>query len=94
MRLNGARTRCRQNSDPTAPNLFAVSGLLWSWTATLGTMTMTETTHGAAMWRHQLLEAAHEEMAKFERQENEFRRKDRQERAAELHLPLNEVRIH
>lgn len=33
-------------------------------------------------------------MVKFERKENEFRRKDREERAAELRLPLNEIRIH
>jgi hypothetical protein len=31
---------------------------------------------------------AEEEMAKFERREMEFRKKDRDERAAELHLPL------
>ncbi len=54
---------------------------------------MTENTQGT-VWRNRLLEAAHEEMAKFERQEHEFRRKDRQERAAELHLPLKEIRIH
>lgn len=55
---------------------------------------MTENTHGDAVRRKPLLEAAHEEMAKFERKENEFRKKDREERAAELHLPLNEINIH
>ncbi|MHB0768506.1 hypothetical protein [Bradyrhizobium sp. 5.13L] len=54
---------------------------------------MTEHMHGAIR-RNRLLEAAHEEMVKFERHENEFRRKDRAERAAELHLPLNEAKIH
>ncbi|WP_094895670.1 hypothetical protein [Bradyrhizobium amphicarpaeae] len=44
--------------------------------------------------RSPLLQAAHEEMIKFERQENEFRRKDREERASELHLPLNDIKIH
>ncbi|MET4482092.1 hypothetical protein [Bradyrhizobium sp. F1.13.3] len=38
--------------------------------------------------RDQLLEAAQKEFAEFERKENEFRKKDRAERAAELHLPL------
>lgn len=47
-----------------------------------------------AIRRNHLLEAAHEEMVKFERQENEFRRKDRAERAAELHLPLNKIKSH
>lgn len=55
---------------------------------------MTDNTHGNAGRRNHLLEAAHEEMLKFERKENEFRRKDREERAAELHLPLDEIKIH
>ena len=55
---------------------------------------MTENTQHDAIRRNSLLEAAHEEMAKFERKENEFRRKDREERAAELRLPLNEINIH
>ncbi|MGY4623456.1 hypothetical protein [Bradyrhizobium sp. USDA 4486] len=49
---------------------------------------MTENTHHDATRRNHLLEAALEEMAKFERRENEFRRKDREERAAELRLPI------
>lgn len=51
-------------------------------------------THHETIRRKPLLQAAHEEMVKFERKENEFRRKDREERAAELHLPLNEIKIH
>jgi hypothetical protein len=34
------------------------------------------------------LEAARKELSEFERRENEFRKKDREERAAELRLPL------
>lgn len=55
---------------------------------------MTENTHHDATRRDRLLEAAREEMSKFERKENEFRKKDRQERAAELHLPLDAVKVH
>ena len=78
-----------------APNLFAVSGLLWGETATLEVQLMTDNgTHHETIRRKPLLQAAREEMVKFERKENEFRRKDREERAAELHLPLNEIKIH
>ena len=55
---------------------------------------MTDNTNRDTIRRNPLLEAAHEELMKFERQENEFRKKDRQERAAEFHLPLNEIKIH
>ncbi len=34
------------------------------------------------------LEAVEKEMIQFERREIEFRKKDREERAAELHLPV------
>ena len=51
-------------------------------------------THHATITRKPLLEAAHEEMVKFERKEHEFRKKDREERAAELHLPLNVSKVH
>ncbi|MCA1413274.1 hypothetical protein I6F30_19345 [Bradyrhizobium sp. NBAIM20] len=51
-------------------------------------------THHDTLRRKPLLDAAHEEMVKFERKENEFRKKDREERAAELHLPLNEIKVH
>jgi len=55
---------------------------------------MTEDTHQDANRRNQLLEAAFEEMLKFERRESEFRKKDREERAADLHLPLDEIKVH
>ncbi|WP_164936426.1 MULTISPECIES: hypothetical protein [Bradyrhizobium] len=55
---------------------------------------MTDNKHRETIRRKPLLEAAHEEMMKFERKENEFRKKDREERASELHLPLNEIKIH
>ena len=44
--------------------------------------------------RDRLLEAARKELVEFERREIEFRKKDRQERAAELRLPLDEIKIH
>lgn len=55
---------------------------------------MTEQAHFEGGRRNPLLAAALEEMIKFERRENEFRRKDREERAAELHLPLHEINVH
>ncbi|MET4216322.1 hypothetical protein ACVWWG_008726 [Bradyrhizobium sp. LB7.2] len=55
---------------------------------------MTENAHDDATRRNPLLEAAREEMIKFERKENEFRKKDREERAAELRLPLDAIRVH
>jgi exonuclease III len=42
--------------------------------------------------RDRFLQAAEKEMAKFERQEREFRKKERADRAAELHLPVHETR--
>lgn len=51
-------------------------------------------THNDTLRRKPLLDAAHEEMVKFERKENAFRKKDREERAAELHLPLHEIKVH
>lgn len=44
--------------------------------------------------RDRVLEAARKELVKFERRESEFRRKDREERAAELRLPLEEMNVH
>jgi hypothetical protein len=38
--------------------------------------------------RNHLLEATRKELVEFERREIEFRKKDREERAAELRLPL------
>ena len=53
---------------------------------------MTEKTHQDAIRRNHL-ETALTELAKFEQKENAFRKKDREERAAELRLPL-EVKVH
>ncbi len=72
---------------------LAANGFSCAETATPGTSIMTENTHHDATRRNQLLAAAHEEMAKFERKENEFRQKDRRERAAELHLPLDPINV-
>jgi hypothetical protein len=55
---------------------------------------MAENTHHETTRRNPLLEAAQEEMSKFERKENEFRKKDREERAAELRLPLDAIKVH
>ncbi|MBB4395111.1 hypothetical protein [Bradyrhizobium sp. ERR14] len=55
---------------------------------------MTDNTQHDAARRNRLLEAAQQEMIKFERKENEFRKMDRAERAAELHLPLDNLNGH
>ncbi|WP_271614770.1 hypothetical protein [Bradyrhizobium sp. CCBAU 51627] len=55
---------------------------------------MTDDTHQDADGRRSLHEAALEEMAKFERKESEFRKKDRAERAVDLRLPLDEIKVH
>jgi len=55
---------------------------------------MTEDRQIDAIRRNPLREAALEEMLKFERQETEFRKKDRAERAADLHLPLDAIKVH
>ncbi|MET4210844.1 hypothetical protein ABIB95_005681 [Bradyrhizobium sp. LA2.1] len=44
--------------------------------------------------RDHLLEEVRKELIKFERREVEFRKKDREERAVELRLPLEEIKIH
>jgi hypothetical protein len=45
--------------------------------------------------RDRFLEAAQKELAAFEQREREFSKKERQERAAELKIPLNRVaKIH
>jgi hypothetical protein len=54
---------------------------------------MTEHTELRMKRRDNMLEAAQKELLKFERREIEFRRKDREERAAELQLPLREINI-
>ncbi|WP_168195447.1 hypothetical protein [Bradyrhizobium sp. NAS80.1] len=43
-----------------------------------------------ADWHNRLLQAAEKELIKFEQQESEFRKRDREERAAELQLPLEQ----
>ena len=48
----------------------------------------------AAVRRDRLREAARQELAKFERSEIAFCKKDREERASELRLPLNEINVH
>lgn len=55
---------------------------------------MTENTQHDAGRRNSRLEAALEEMRKFERKESEFRKRDRAERAAALRLPLDEIKVH
>jgi hypothetical protein len=55
---------------------------------------MTENTQQHADRRDRLLEAATQEMIKFEQKENEFRKRDREERAAELRLPLDTINVH
>ncbi|MGY8663402.1 hypothetical protein Q3C01_13645 [Bradyrhizobium sp. UFLA05-109] len=55
---------------------------------------MTERTQPGTTPRDRILEAVQRELSEFERREIEFRKKDRQERAAELRLPLKEVKIH
>jgi hypothetical protein len=51
---------------------------------------MTERTQVSAETRDRLLKAVEKELTEFdERKGNEFRRKDRAERAAELRLPID-----
>jgi hypothetical protein len=42
----------------------------------------------------QFLQQAHEQMLAFERRESEFRRQEREERAAQLHLPIPRDELH
>jgi hypothetical protein len=55
---------------------------------------MTEAIRNDAARRYCLLDAAQQELAKFEQAEREFSKKDREERATELRLPLNEIKVH
>jgi hypothetical protein len=41
--------------------------------------------------RGRLLEAVRKELVEFERRENEFRKQDREQRAAELRLPVFKI---
>jgi hypothetical protein len=54
---------------------------------------MTDRTQSAMIPRDHRLEVAKKELVDFENRENEFRKKDREERAAELRLPLKEIKI-
>lgn len=60
----------------------------------MGDWIMTENTQHDGGRRSSLLDTALEEMRKFERWESEFRKKDRAERAADLRLPLGEIKVH
>ena len=51
---------------------------------------MIEYTWVAVTPRDRFLQAAEKELAKFERQEIEFRKKDREDRAAELRIHLRD----
>lgn len=59
----------------------------------MGVWIMTENTQPDTGRRNLLRETALEEMLKFERRESEFRKKDRAERAADLRLPLDEIKV-
>jgi hypothetical protein len=48
----------------------------------------------AATRHDSFIGAAEKEMIRFERQEIEFRKRDRQERAAELHIPIAKIETH
>jgi len=52
---------------------------------------MTEHTQLAITPRDRFLEAAQKEMIAFERREREFLKRDREERAARLQLPLDKI---
>lgn len=55
---------------------------------------MTERTRMIPAVRECLLAQARKELLAFARRENEFRKKDREERAAELRLPVKEIKAH
>jgi AAA+ superfamily predicted ATPase len=48
----------------------------------------------AATPRERFMHAAKRELARFERQEIEFRKREHEERAAELRLPIENQNIH
>jgi hypothetical protein len=52
---------------------------------------MTERVQPTMPMRNRLLEAAQKELVEFEWRENVFRKKDREERATELRLPLEKI---
>jgi hypothetical protein len=55
---------------------------------TANTGTMMDRTQIAMTTRDRFAQEAEKEMTKFERQEGEFRRNDREERAAALRIPV------
>jgi hypothetical protein len=52
---------------------------------------MTEHTQLAITPRDRFLQAAEKELIAFERREREFLKRDRQERAAKLQIPLDKI---
>ena len=54
---------------------------------------MTDRIQWAMTPRDRQLEVAKKELVNFEKRENAFRMKDRVERAVELRLPLEEIKI-
>ena len=54
---------------------------------------MVDRAYAAVMSRDQYMQAANEEFTKFERQEAELRKEQRRERAAQLHMPLENYRL-
>lgn len=59
-----------------------------------GVREMTEHTQLAITPRGRFLEMAQKELAAFEQREREFSRKEREERAAELQIPLHKSELH
>ena len=55
---------------------------------------MTGLTQLTTTTRERFLEAAQKELAAFERREREFSKKERQERAAELQIPVQKSEFH
>ena len=55
---------------------------------------MTGHTQLAVTPRDRFLEAAQKELIAFERREREFSKKERQERAAQLQIPLDKIGAH
>lgn len=64
------------------------------WRAGRRVKQMTEYTQIAPERRDRSCDAVQREFAKFERLELAFRKKDREERAAELHLPIEDNEPH
>jgi hypothetical protein len=55
---------------------------------------MTGHTQLAITPRDRFLQAAQTELLEFERREHEFSKKERQERAAELQIPAENIELH